>query len=322
MTLNETGHQMTINFAQGFKTTALKELGVVRVAGIDACSFLHSQLTQEILSLSLHDSKLAGYCSAKGRLYAVMYVFADLEAVYLITRRSLIASLIKRLSLFVMRAKVIFEDVSSDLNIYGICSKDALSVGQCIHNDGYRIGILPFVSDDITYSRELLIISSKNASNLPEVDEAVWNWLDIKAGMPHIELDTQEVFVPQMVNLDRIGGINFKKGCYPGQEIVARSHYLGKLKRRMQTAQLCFSSAEDASMALLLLLAGLDVYSSVDLSQPAGQLVSAALNPFNHLLIDVLYEVSLPLLDNGAKLSIEGLFTEWQRMDLPYSLTD
>lgn len=323
MTLNETGHQMTINLAQGLQTKVLIGLGVIRVTGVDARSFLHGQLTQDIINLSSNDTRLAGYCSAKGRLYSVLHVFAKDDVVYLITRRSLIPSLIKRLSLFVMRAKVVFEDISNDLNVYGICSSDALSVGECKQgSESHRIGVLPFVDDGIKYARELLITDSKNLTTLPEIDEAVWNWFDIKAGMPIIELETQEAFVPQMVNLDRIGGINFKKGCYPGQEVVARSHYLGKLKRRMQAAQLSFATVDNAVAALLQLPPGLDVYSSIDLTQPAGQIVSAALNPFNHLLIDVLYEVSLPFLLDGAILSVESLFANWQRMELPYSLAD
>ena len=144
---------------------------------------------------------------------------------------------------------------------------------------------------------------------------ALWQWFDIMAGIAHVTADISESFVPQMMNLDRIGGVNFKKGCYPGQEIVARSHYLGKLKRRMQRASLISEQTPPLTM-------GMDVYSSADDSQPAGQLLAFASNPFIENRWDVLYEVSLPMLEGEAQLYLPTIQSTWSRQTLPYSLAD
>ena len=151
---------------------------------------------------------------------------------------------------------------------------------------------------------------------------ALWHWLDIRAGIAHVTADISEAFVPQMMNLERIGGVNFKKGCYPGQEIVARSHYLGKLKRRMQAASIDFANAVERDQALTQLHIGMDVYSSADPAQPAGQLLAYARSPLNDTQIDVLYEVSLPLLDNDARVYLPEISANWQRRALPYTLSD
>ena len=201
---------MAINFEHTVTTGALDHLGVIRASGVDARSFLHAQLTQDVEKLSDNETRLAGYCSAKGRLYAIFQIFAVGETVYLITQRELIEPVVKRLRMFVLRAKVVLEDISNELQIQGVVSKTALTTNQMVSADStFRLGILPAYIDGVAYPRELRLAATIEG----DVSGAVWDWLEVKAAQPHIERATYEAFVPQMVNLDRIGGVNFKKGC-------------------------------------------------------------------------------------------------------------
>ena len=295
----------------------LANYGVIRATGADAKSFLHAQLTQDVQNLSDVETKLAGYCSAKGRLYAIFQMYIQGDDVYLITHRSVLETVIKRLRMFVLRAKVVLDDVSDSLFIFGFCAPSALSAGvKLIEDDVVRLGLLPAVIDGVSYARELRVGVAGVVNDALAADANAWQWLDIMAGVTHVEAANSEAFVPQMVNLDRIGGVNFKKGCYPGQEIVARSHYLGKLKRRMQSAVLEWMDDQPQ------LTIGTDVYSSQDATQPAGQVVAVADSPILSNTLHVLYEVSLPMIEGDVALSVQGVNAIWQKTALPYALSD
>ena len=283
--------------------------GVIRATGADARTFLHAQLTQDVLGLTQDDVRLAGYCSPKGRLYAVFQMYADGDDVCLIVHRSVLENVMKRLRMFVLRAKVVLEDVSDTHAVYGVCGDSALAVGQ---REGVRLGVLPAHIEGVSVARELRVAAP---SDLRLVDASVWQWLDVMAGLPQIEAATYEAFVPQMVNFERIGGVNFRKGCYPGQEIVARSHYLGKLKRRMVRAQ-------STNAAVAALSVGMDVCVSTDGANPIGQLVGFAPSPIDPSIIDALFEVSLPMIEGDAQLSTAADADTWRVLALPYSLKD
>jgi folate-binding protein YgfZ len=148
---------------------------------------------------------------------------------------------------------------------------------------------------------------AKAAAQIDITSPAAWHWTQIQAGLPQILEPTREKFVPQMVNFELIGGVNFRKGCYPGQEIVARSQYLGKLKRRMQLA------TTNATMVL----PGTEVFSDADPGQPCGMVVNAELGPDGRLAC--LVEMKLELLGSNIHLqSLEGPRLEFG--PLPYSL--
>ena len=319
---------MTINdLKHGAGAQLSAQLGLIRASGADARSFLHAQLTQDVLNLGTNETKLAGYCSAKGRLFAVLQMYAVGEDVFLVTHRTVIELLVKRLKMFVLRAKVVIEDVSGGHCIQGQVGDACLAQGMAEANDNIqRLGLLPAFINGESLARELLItpVESENATSATEIalDVGVdgWQWLAVQAGEGQVETATLEAFVPQMINLDRIGGVNFKKGCYPGQEVVARSHYLGKLKRRMQLVQLSCDDAESARVVVMNMPAKTDVHSSLDASQPIGVVVTAAVSLLNHSTVDVLVEVSLPMLDGGALLSING--HEAVLQPLPYALSD
>ena len=299
------------------------QLGLIRASGADARNFLHNQLSQDVLNLSADEVRLASYNSAKGRMYAIFHIWAEGETVYLLTHPSVIETVIKRLRMFVLRSKVTLENVSAEYDISGFVGADALTNQVNVQSaDLSRLGILAAV-EPITerpLAREIRIQPTRNTP--AEKNDELWQWLNIRAGLAYVTADISEMFVPQMLNLDRIGGVNFKKGCYPGQEIVARSHYLGKLKRRMQSASIQFADEAARDAAYAQLRVGMDVFSSADPTQAAGQLIAYARHPFNHTQVDVLYEISLPLLENDATLSFANIKGTWMRQSLPYTLSD
>ena len=225
--------------------TSLPEWGLIRAAGVDAQTFLHGQLTNDLLHLAPDGAQWSAYCTAKGRMLAGFLVWRDdADGFFLATDRVLLPALVKRLSMFVLRAKVTIKDASAEYSVCGISGGSAplLPPGgeMRAQRDGgiWRI-TLPAVDGA---ARELVCVPvaerAVNAVNaaLPEADATAWTRLMVRAGEVWITPPTQEQFVPQMVNFDALGGINFKKGCYPGQEIVARAHYRGAVKRRMYRA--------------------------------------------------------------------------------------
>ncbi|TDR31883.1 YgfZ/GcvT domain-containing protein [Hydromonas duriensis] len=325
--------QFTLNqLKQGVSSDLSLQLGLIRVSGEDARSFLHAQLTQNVSNLTEDITKLAGYCSAKGRLYAIFQMYCEGDDVFLITQRELIVQVVKRLRMFVLRAKVNLDDVSEQYHMYGFAGDGCLAAGVAERdNNTTRLGILPAMVEGSELSRELMIVpadkgaidvASLSRQEFITISEMAWRWLAVMAGEPSIQVSTVEAFVPQMVNLDRIGGVNFKKGCYPGQEVVARSHYLGKLKRRMIAVRWGFERDALAQAALERFNVNADVYSRLDETQPAGVVVSAAQNVLQTNVIDALLEVSLAMLDGDACLSVQGMDVDGKRFDLPYALVD
>ncbi|MGP1718421.1 MAG: CAF17-like 4Fe-4S cluster assembly/insertion protein YgfZ [Methylophilus sp.] len=222
--------------------------GLIAVSGADALTFLQGQFTNDI-KLVQQAAQFTGYCTAKGRLLALFYAFSINEIIYLQCPRTLIPELVKRLRMFVMRSKVLVEDVSEQFVILGLASADSAAHIQHLplhphHSSPTPLGSLIRLPDSHGKQRAQLIIETTQAEHawktlaatFTPADSVQWDALEIQAGIPQVYKSTQEKFVPQMVNLDALDGINFKKGCYTGQEIVARTHYLGKVKRRTQLA--------------------------------------------------------------------------------------
>ena len=228
--------------------TSLPSWGLIRAAGADAQTFLHGQLTNDLLHLAPDGAQWSAYCTAKGRMLAGFLVWRDgADGFYLAVDRALLPALVKRLSMFVLRAKVVMEDVSPAFSLFGVSGGaahmpapgGAMQVQRQAEHDGglWRI-TLPAVDGE---ARELVCVPAADtayaaSTALPLADAAAWTRLMVRAGEVWITAPTQEQFVPQMVNFDALGGINFKKGCYPGQEIVARAHFRGAVKRRMYRA--------------------------------------------------------------------------------------
>ena len=277
----------------------LADWGLIRAQGADAASFLQGQLTQDVASLAEGRARLAGFCSAKGRLMASFVVWrADRETFYLACSADLLAPTLKRLSMFVMRAKCKLSDVSADIALHGLVGAQAVSAlgaggvagpWTVAASGDQQLIRLP---DAEGLPRCLLAVPAASALPaavlaLPALALDDWAWLEVRSGVVRIVAATTEHFVPQMVNFELVGGVDFQKGCYPGQEVVARSQYRGTLKRRLM--------AFDCAAALA---PGQDVFHSNDPGQPAGEVALSALRPDGSS--SALIEVKLAALDSGS----------------------
>jgi len=273
----------------------LADWGLIRAQGADAASFLHGQLTQDVTALGSDRARLGGYCSPKGRLLA-SFVFwkAEADTLLLACSADLLAPTLKRLSMFVLRAKCKLADASAELALWGLAGADAQAwLGAdapaapwvMARRGDAQVIRLP---DAEGQPRWLLVQPAEAAAPaLPALAPEAWAWLEVRSGVNRIVAATVEQFVPQMVNLELVGGVNFQKGCYPGQEIVARSQYRGTLKRRTQ--------AFDSAAALA---PGQEVFHSADPAQPAGMVALAAPRPGGGS--SALVEIKLTALQDGS----------------------
>ena len=316
--------------AKGF-VAVIGDQGLIAVTGDDAATFLHNQLSNDVTHLGTEEARLAGYCTPKGRLQASFLMWRSAAAVFLQLPREIQAPLQKRLSMFVMRAKATLSDASADsatqvmLGFGGAGARQALeqlfgSVPEQPYGKlDHALGTLIRLADAFGAPRFEWITCAETAqaawpalaTALTPAGTEAWRLSEIHAGVPQITLKTQEQFVPQMINFELIGGINFKKGCYPGQEIVARSQYLGKLKRRTVLATLAASAQ-----------AGDEVFAVSDPEQPCGMVVNAAPNGNGNGSVDALVEIKLAALEvksGEVRLgSASGATLHFQ--PLPYAL--
>ncbi len=208
----------------------LTRYGVLSVSGADARAFLHAQLTNDIEHLPPTRAALAGWCSAKGRLLASFVVVPAQDGYLLQLARDLAPAVAKRLSMFVLRSKVKVADQSDQWMQFGVWGetpslplpREPFSLARNDESVAVRIA-----------DERSLVLSRRAPDGGKEVGEERWTLEEIRAGRPLITSATQDLFVPQMVNLHTLGGVDFRKGCYPGQEIVARAQYRGQVKRHM-----------------------------------------------------------------------------------------
>jgi folate-binding protein YgfZ len=203
----------------------LNRYGLLSVSGADARDFLHAQLTSDIQNLPPERAALAGWCSAKGRLLATFLVIPAPQGYLLQLARDLAPAVAKRLSMFVLRSKVKVADESDAWAQFGVWNADQALTANAW--EGARVTV------PVGERRCLRLEPAASASLACGADEEQWYLQEIRAGRPLITAATQDRFVPQMVNLETLGGVDFRKGCYPGQEIVARLQYRGEVKRRM-----------------------------------------------------------------------------------------
>ena len=254
--------------------TALTHLGVIKVEGEDAAKFLHGQLTQDFSLLGTTEARLAAFCSAKGRMQASFIGFKTSPTeILLICPSDVLAPTMKRLSMFVMRAKAKFSDVSAEMVVYGLAGDAIEKVAACAGAAWARaeIGTATLIqlypADGVP--RAVWIAPTSQAAPQGEaLSAALWAWGEVRSGIALITTPIAEAFVPQMLNYESVGGVNFKKGCYPGQEVVARSQYRGTLKRRAYLAH------SDSPMA-----AGDEVFQAAGEDQPCGIVAQAAASP-------------------------------------------
>ena len=251
----------------------LSQFSILRVSGADAESFLQNLLSNDIREVTASRAQYSSFNSAKGRMLASFLIWRDADDYLLQLPATLAEALRKKLSMYVLRAKVKITDASNELIALGVSAVQAafsvtetLGVGRMfnatlIKLDDQRFQFIIPLEQAAALWQQLVALAKP-------VGSLYWDWLNVRAGIVQILPETQEQFVPQMANFDLIGGINFKKGCYPGQEIVARMHYLGKLKRRMYLAHLDGEAH-----------AGAEVYSASLEGQVSGMIANAARAP-------------------------------------------
>jgi folate-binding protein YgfZ len=319
---------------------SLTNLGLLAFSGEEAASFLHNQLTNDVEHLGTGEVRLAGYCSPKGRLLATMLIWKHDDAIILMLSRALLPAIQKRLQMFVLRAKVKVQDISDQQAILGLTGDRATAALQTWfpelparpytkidNNSGSLIRLADGIDGSNVIARYQWIAANAIAiaawpqlrTTLDAAGDAAWNLGDIQAGVPHITPATQEKFVPQMINFELIGGVNFKKGCYPGQEIVARSQYLGKLKRRMMLATIEGINADTAAA----IQPGVEIFSSADPEQPCGTIVNAEFDGNNGSnRVSCLTEIKLTAPEAGSVHAGSATGPALHFHPLPYSLVD
>ncbi|MCY7386619.1 MAG: folate-binding protein [Burkholderiales bacterium] len=296
----------------------LSHLGLMLASGEEAAAFLHGQFCNDILALSEGNAQWNGWCSPKGRLLVTLLAWSGKQGLFLMLPRSLQPAIQKRLQMFVLRAKVKLADESDTWVRFGVAGPNAESLLRdaagtvpesamsSVHIEAGRI-------IKLAVNRYVVIASPDNAVLLwnqlavkaVPVGALVWDWLSIHEGIITVLPETQDAFVPQMANFELIGGVSFKKGCYPGQEIVARTQYRGILKRRMVLTHIDITTSP---------VPGEKLFSSAFGDQAAGEVANVAPAPDGGF--DMLVVAQTGAIDDndlkyaavdGAAVSIKSL---------------
>ncbi len=309
--------------------TDLSWLGIMEVSGDDRLTYLQGQLTNDINAISSSLSQLSALCTPKGRMRALFHIIQNNiqnhDSLLLQLPYGLLAENIKRLKMFILMSKVELNDVSDDIIKIGLAGNNA---EQVLQNAGFTI---PEQTNMVTQHNDMLLL--RLAGDIPRFEclgyfdaiQALWSsltgqaellstqqWrlLNIKAGIPNVFPQTADSFIPQMVNLQHFNGVNFKKGCYTGQEVIARMQYLGKLKRRMYLAH-CQSET--------LPEPGASLYSSSSTSgQGAGNIVDAQFSASGE--VNLLAVITNDAVDRQDIFLDEAMQQPLNIQNLPYSV--
>lgn len=292
----------------------LTHLGVIRVTGDDAVTFLQGQLTQDVALMGHHEARLAAFCNAKGRMQASFVVFKHGADLLLVCNRDILPATLKRLSMFVLRAKAKLSDASAEFALYGVAGAAVAQVagraGALWEKMDLGETSLVFLHPGAGQARALWCAPAGSpAPEGPPISLANWEWLGVQSGIAMITQPIFEAFVPQMLNYESVGGVNFKKGCYPGQEIVARSQFRGTLKRRAYVAHTAGTPT-----------VGQEVFHASDAGQPCGLVAAAAPNPAGGF--DAIVSMQTSAATNG-RLTLGGASGEaLSLLPLPYALLE
>ncbi len=274
----------TTTYLQG--VAPLPHLGIIRTVGADAASFLHNQLTNDVLLMKEGQSRLAAFCNAKGRMQASFVVYRrSAEEVLLICRKELIPQTVKRLSMFVLRAKAKLSDATEEFQLLGLAGDAAHAALNGASTEPWHrhtVGSADVLTlyPALGQPRALWIAHTDVAAPAGAALSAdLWQVGEVMSGVAWVELATFEAFVPQMLNYESVDGVNFKKGCYPGQE----------------------------------------VFSSLDITQPCGLVAQGANDGASHLAI---VELQLSAAENSTLHLGEPSGPVLKLMPLPYALRD
>lgn len=292
--------------------TRLTHWGAIRAQGEDAAKFLHGQLTQDFALLGTDQARLAAFCNAKGRMQASFIGFKRAaDEVLLVCPLDVLPATLKRLSMFVLRAKAKLSDASADCVLYGVAGVAVPADVQALPLWGKAtLGEQTWVRLPDGACQPRALCCAPSAASAPtgrELALPLWQWLDVRSAVVLLTQPVFEAFVPQMLNYESVGGVNFKKGCYPGQEVVARSQFRGTLKRR---AYLVHTDAE--------LAAGQDVFHASDAEQPCGTVAAAAPHPAGGY--DALVSMQISAADGQALTLASATGPALTLLPLPYEL--
>ena len=305
----------------------LSHFGIIAAYGEDAAEFLQGQFTNDIKQVDEAHSQLSALCTPKGRMLCNFRIFRREQTYYLVLPYELLEAALSRLRMYVLRSKVTLEDASDALMGIGA------SGSKMIDHLGDIAGKLPDNVDESVEYRDYTII--RVAGILPRfeihgllepmkklwqaldvhgtpVGADVWELLNIRAGSPVITAATIDAYVPQMANMQLINGVSFTKGCYPGQEIVARMHYLGKLKRRMY--RIGFDARDKPGAGTPL------VTETSTESQDIGTILSAQKNPDGHY--EALAVIQVSDAENSKLKLGDAKGPDVAVLDLPYAFDD
>jgi folate-binding protein YgfZ len=259
----------------------LTHLGLIEVSGSDAPGFLHNQLTSDVKHLSPAAAQYSAWCSAKGRMLASFLLYRAGDGYRLQLSADLLPAIHKRLQMFILRSKVALADHSDDCVLLGLAGPQSSAaiaasglpapdkpLATQAFADGIVICLAPERYEIVIDRAAAPMLWEQLATRARPVGTPVWQWLDIQAAVPLITRRTSEEFVPQMANFEQLGGVSFHKGCYPGQEVIARTQYLGKVKRHLYRVH--SASAIDIGHA---------IYSTDNPDRPCGMIANAAPAP-------------------------------------------
>jgi len=301
------------------------ELGLILVTGEDAQSFLQNQFSSDINDIDENHFQLSSYSTPKGRMLAVFRILRIDNGYILILPVTMVAATLERLAMFVIQARVSLADASAHFTRFavqtdrteitsseilptdknGVKQSDsliALNLGQL--DNQHRFLLLTLSVD------EAISIWQDFSAHLQPVSFDSWRLSEIKAGIPIIYPQTNEEFVAQMTNLNLLGGVNFKKGCYPGQEIVARMQYLGKLKRRMFLARLetdiCPEPGDDL------------VGATAEVADGSGKIIDAVIDQAGRCYC--LFVAQIKKAESNGLHLLKQPQTRISLLDLPYPL--
>lgn len=260
----------------------LDHLGVLQFSGEDAESFLQGQLSCDVANLGLRSSTYGAYCSPKGRMLANFLLWREETGFFMALSRDIVQAVQKNISRFVLRSKAKVSDASNDVVLAGAAGPQADGALRGVFSDfpgkPGEVSRQPDVGAVIRLNdgRFVLALAPSSASalrqrlagSLKPVDARAWRWLDIRSGLPWVTAATQDKLLPQMANVELLGGVNFDKGCYTGQEVVARAQHLGRVKRRMFLANVAAAAAS-----------GDELYSEDLGDQASGTVVNSEASP-------------------------------------------
>ena len=302
------------------------DLGLILVTGDDAESFLQNQLSNDINEVDENHFQLSSYSTPKGRMLAVLRIVRIDNGYILVLPASMVTATLQRLATFIIKAKVSLADASGHFTRFAVQTDRDEIIGS---------SLLPTTENSVKQSDSLIALDLGQPGNQQRylfltlsVDEAIsiwqgfsthlqassfdaWRLSEIKAGIPVIYPQTNEEFVAQMTNLNLLGGVNFRKGCYPGQEIVARMQYLGKLKRRMFLAQLDTDVCPEPGDDL--------VSSGAEIADGSGKIVDAVIDKAGDCYC--LFVAQIKKTESNALQLLKQPQTTFNLLDLPYSLT-